>query len=256
MQKIRPLGRQNFKFSTFARIRSSEFAKKLLDRRQWRQSRNGGGHQRKPPQGKKTTSANFMLQAWLHEHENAGQWREGNPYRLDPTYLRSSCFPTFSDLRFHANIPSSCLDDADFVVMIYPMMTFFFVVRDGPCWGLTNDIMVLRYLFARHNTHSNFIRGRARGVDAIQNIFPPHLKTAHFLVFEGHYVPSRCSEEIVDAAIVSARLITLHPNAESSSITWIEAQIKTFGALTHPITPDSWVHYTITCMHCIPSESS
>ena len=35
----------------------------------------------------------------------------------------------------------------------------------------------------------------------------------------GHHVPSRCSEEIVDAAIVSARLITLHPNAEPSSIT-------------------------------------
>jgi hypothetical protein len=35
-------------------------------------------------------------------------------------------------------------------------------------------------------------------------------------------------------------LITLHPNAESSSITWIEAQIKTFGALTH--LNDTWVH--------------
>ena len=63
-------------------------------------------------------------------------------------------------------------------------------------------------LFARHNTQQFHIQGRARGVD----------------------IPSRCSEEIVDAAIVSARLITLHPNAEPSSITWIKAQIKTFDS--------------------------
>ena len=151
-----------------------------------------GGHQWKSPQGKKTTIANFMLQAWLHERENAGQWREGNPYRLDPTYLRSSCFPTFSDLRFHANIPSSCLDDADFVVMIRPLKFVFLGTR----WPMLGS----------HR---------------------------------------RCSEEIVDAAIVSARLITLHPNAEPSSITWIEAQIKTFGPLTH--LNDTWVHYDIVC---------
>ena len=158
-----------------------------------------GGHQWKSPQGKKTTIANFMLQAWLHERENAGQWREGNPYRLDPTYLRSSCFPTFSDLRFHANIPSSCLDDADFVVMIRPLKFVFLGTR----WPMLGS----------HR---------------------------------------RCSEEIVDAAIVSARLITLHHNAEPSShnaepssITWIEAQIKTFGPLTH--LNDTWVHYDIVC---------
>ena len=69
-------------------------------------------------------------------------------------------------LRFHANIPSSCLDDADFVVMIRPLKFVFLGTR----WPMLGS----------HR---------------------------------------RCSEEIVDAAIVSARLITLHPDAESSSIT-------------------------------------
>ena len=66
------------------------------------------------------------------------------------------------------------------------------------------------------HTQQFHIRGRARGVDAIQKISPSSPKQ---LVFEGHHVPSRCSEEIADAVIVSARLITLHPNVEPSSIT-------------------------------------
>ena len=67
--------------------------------------------------------------------------------------------------------------------MIYPINVFFFFeVRDGPCWGLTDHIMVLRYLFARHNTQQFHIRGRAREVDAIQNIFPSSPKQ---LVFKG-----------------------------------------------------------------------
>ena len=109
----------------------------------------------------------------------------------------------------------------------YPLIVpwWCWVYHDDPSdhdlffWG--TRIMVLRYLFARHNTQQFHIQGRARGVD----------------------IPSRCSEEIVDAAIVSARLITLHPNAEPSSITWIEAQIKTFGALTQTHLSDTWVHY-------------
>ena len=113
-------------------------------------------------------------------------------------FLIIACF-TFSYLRFHANIPSSCLDDADFVMMMMiHRCSLFFLRYTMAMLGSHRSYHGAPLLFcpSQHTAisyagQSSWGRRNLTSPPTASNSkhFLLISKIASFLVFEGHNAP-------------------------------------------------------------------